>query len=259
MKKRLVFQVCVGKPSTLYKHCINSAAVYCEQYGIDHIVLTEPILRIQPDPFNSGRSKEASGRLGYLPIFEKENAFDYFDRYDQIAIIDADIWIRPGAPNIFDDLRDDVDFAGVVEADMPITPQYERKIVAYSRGQYGHFPNYPAAQQGGYRFYNMGMMVMNKSITKHIKGDARSFLNQPRFKDFVDGKGLHKWSTDQTLLNYWLWKDRVATDTISWKWNGLYRGIRDDKVKECNFVHFFLKDHLPDAGENVDSLMKVVW
>jgi hypothetical protein len=40
---------------------------------------------------------------GYLPIYEKENAFDYLDDYDQIAIIDADIYIRPDAPNIFED------------------------------------------------------------------------------------------------------------------------------------------------------------
>ena len=39
-----------------------------------------------------------------LPIYEKENAFDYFDDYDQIAIIDADIYIRDTAPNIFNEL-----------------------------------------------------------------------------------------------------------------------------------------------------------
>ena len=44
----------------------------------------------------------------YLPIYEKENAFDYIDDYDQIAIIDADIYIRPDSPNIFDEVSEDV-------------------------------------------------------------------------------------------------------------------------------------------------------
>jgi len=37
------------------------------------------------------------------------------------------------------------------------------------------------------------------------------------------------------------------------KWNGLYTAHKD--IKDCHFVHFFLKDKLPDRGENVEELM----
>ena len=47
--KKLIFQVSVGKPSKLYTTCINSVAEYCKKYSIDHIVLTEPKLKIRPD------------------------------------------------------------------------------------------------------------------------------------------------------------------------------------------------------------------
>ena len=90
--KKLIFQVSVGKPSKLYTTCIDSVAEYCKKYSIDHIVLTEPKLKIRPDMERTGRSKEAVERLGYMPIYEKENAFEYFDRYDQIAIVDSDIY-----------------------------------------------------------------------------------------------------------------------------------------------------------------------
>ena len=46
--KKLIFQVSVGKPSKLYTTCINSVAEYCKKYSIDHIVLTEPKLKIRP-------------------------------------------------------------------------------------------------------------------------------------------------------------------------------------------------------------------
>ena len=43
---------------------------------------------------------------------------------------------------------------------------------------------------------------------------------------------------------------------LDWKWNGLYTA--NNRIKECNFVHFFLKDKLPNRGEDVEGLMKDV-
>ena len=111
----------------------------------------------------------------------------------------------------------------------------------------------------GYEFMNMGLMVMNKKIHKYLRGDtAREFITRPEFKDFVDGKGAWKWSTDQTLLNTWIRKEKMNIKRLDWKWNALYKGVRDDKIKEAYFVHFFLKDLLPERGENVEELMDLV-
>ena len=120
--KRLIYQVAVGKPSKLYATCIETVSLYCERHGIEHIVQTTPKLRIKPDIFTTGRSTESySKHGGFLPIFEKENAFDLLDSYDQIAIVDADIFIREDAPNIFDDFGTDHAFGAVIEREMPIT------------------------------------------------------------------------------------------------------------------------------------------
>ena len=95
----------------------------------------------------------------------------------------------------------------------------------------------------GYEFFNMGLMVMNKSITKYLNGmTPLEFITQSQFSDFVDGKGAWKWSTDQTLLNYWVKKENMIQKELSWKWNALFTAIPDDKIKEAYFVHFFLKD-----------------
>ena len=260
--KRLVYQVCIGQAqnSKMYKHCIESVANYCDRYGIEHVVQRTPILRIKPDIFTTNRSVESYEKHGgYLPIYEKENAFDYFKKgYDQIAIVDADIYIRPDAPNIFDDLGSDYEFGAVVERDMPISGEYAMKIRNYSRMQYSGLGGVDWDwRDWGAKFYNMGLMVMNKSIVSHFKGqDARQFLSRPEFKRFVDGDGAWKWSTDQTLLNWWVKKENVKVKDMSWKWNALYKGVKDEHIPEANFIHFFLKDKLPLQGENIEQLMK---
>ena len=70
--------------------------------------------------------------------------------------------------------------------------------------------------------------------------------------------GAWKWSTDQTLLNYWIKKENMVQQELSWKWNALYTAIPDQNIKEAHFVHFFLKDKLPNGGENVEELMEKV-
>ena len=262
MNKRLIYQVCLGQAqnSALYKKCIESVANYCEFHGIDHHVQTTPILRIKPDVFATNRSVESYEKHGgFLPIYEKENAFDWFSKgYDQIAIIDADIYIRDKAPDIFGSLEPQYDFGAVVERDMPISGAYAQKIINYSHMQYTPLKdvNWEWADWGA-KFYNMGMMVMNKSILEYLHGEsARQFITRPEFKRFVDGDGAWKWSTDQTLLNWWVKKAGVKVKDMHWTWNALYKGVKDEHIPKANFVHFFLKDKLPDKGENVKALME---
>lgn len=260
MMKRLIYQVYTGKRSRLYDHCTASVAAYSKSIGADHIIQRTPILMIKPDPFQTNRSRESYEKHGgFLPIYEKENAFSYLKSYDQIAVIDADVYVKPNAPSIFDQLGDH-DFAAVVEREMPITNKYKQKIANYSRMQYGSIKNIDWKwNDAGGEFMNMGVMVMNKSIEKYLNGETpKQFLNRPRFKPFVDGLGAWKWSTDQTLLNTWIREEKMNIKHLDWKFNGLYSAIDNKKIKECHFVHFFLKDLLPNKGENVEELMKYV-
>jgi hypothetical protein len=256
--RRLIYQVAIGKQSKLYDHCTKSVREYAEKYDIDYIKQTQVIMNIKPDPFMSNRSAECRARAVPLPILEKENAFEYLYSYDQVAIIDSDVWIRPDAPNIFDNISLSVDFGGVVERDMPITKQYANKIIGYSNMQYSTLKDADFNKNHlGYEFMNMGIMVMNKSITKYLRGQSPAeFLRRPEFKRFIDGEGPWKWSTDQTLLNWWIRKEKMNIDRMDWKWNGLYTA--NSRIKECHFVHFFLKDKLPKGGEDVEQLMRDV-
>jgi hypothetical protein len=103
----------------------------------------------------------------------------------------------------------------------------------------------------------MGIMVLNKSFEKYLNGETpMQFLRRPRFKVFIDGMGSWKWSTDQTLLNVFVKEEKIRVKNMDWRWNGLYTA--NTGIKDCYFVHFFLKDKLPSAGENVEELMKNV-
>jgi len=273
--KRLIYQVYTGKRSKLYDHCTASVKAYAEyinskespQNRVDYVIQTQPIMRIKPDVFATNRSKESYEKYGgFLPIFEKENAFDYWDRYDQICIIDADIWIRPGSPNIFNEMSNETEFAGVVERQAPILPWYQEKLRGYTRMQYGTLEDvdWKWNNSGGH-FFNMGLMLMNRQFVNYlpIQSDGKhqsgkAFIERPEFKRFVDGLGAWKWSTDQTLLNWWVKKENMKIQELSWKWNALFTAIPNDRIKEAHFVHFFLKDKLPNHGENVDHLMEIV-
>lgn len=260
----MIYQVCLGKSrnSKLYQFCMESVENYCKNYGIDHIVQTEPILKIKPDIKVTNRSRESYEKHGgFLPIYEKENAFDYLDRYDQIAIIDADIYIKYDTPNIFDELPSEYDFGAVIEREMPINDRYRKKILAYSQGQYRTLKDveWNWSKSTGAEFFNMGLMIFNRSIKKYLNGEtAKEFITRKEFKKFVDGMGNWKWSTDQTLLNYWVKKSGMTDKHLDWHWNSLYKGIKDEYIKDAYFVHFFLKDHLPYKGENIKELQKVL-
>ena len=259
--KKLIYQVYTGKRSELYDHCTQSVKEYADRIGSQYLIQREPILCIAPDIFTTNRSKESYEKYGgFLPIYEKENAFAYLDSYDQIAIIDADIFIRPDCDEcLFSASGTDCDFAGVIERTMAITPEYQAKIHNYSRMQYAHNSISELFDWNnlGADFYNMGMMVINKSISKYLRGQTpEQFIRRPEFKNFVDGIGPWKWSTDQTLLNYWVKKERMVVNNLDWKWNGLFTA--NTNIKECNFIHFFLKDKLPNRGENVKDLMSMI-
>ena len=259
--KRMIYQVAVGKQSNLYQHCIQSVKDYCLKYNITHIVQNDPILKIRPDISRTGRSKEAVERLGYLPIYEKENAFTHLPNFDQVAIVDSDIYIRPNAPNIFDTLDNKFAFGAVAERELPCAKKYKSKIRKYSKAAFEPLTDVNWKWNDlGAEFYNMGLMVINtNNFIPFLKNQTpKEFISRPEFKDFVDGVGYKKWSTDQMLLNWWIKKEGIPTKNLDWRYNALYKGVDDNRLAEGYFIHFFLKDLLPNKGENVSALMEAI-
>lgn len=247
----LIYQVAVGNTPPFYDGCLASVDRYCSRFGYEHIVQTEPVLKIVP--LNSQRSAKTK-TLGYLPIYEKENALRYFDRFDKVAIIDADVYIRDLAPPVHA-VSDDL-FAGVVERQMPLSASYLVKIRKYSEGQYRRLDDVDWKWNGnGAEFFNMGVMLMDRGIAEHLNGETpEQFLRRPEFERFINGEGHWKWSTDQTLLNWWVKSSGMTTTHLDWRWNALYGGVRD--VSQAYFVHFFLSSKMPKKGAEIPQIIK---
>lgn len=244
MANNLIYQVAVGNANPLYEFCITSIAAYCKKHGIEHRVQREPVLKIVPS--NSHRSSQAVERLGYLPIFEKENAFDLLDQYNNICIVDSDVYAAPHAPNIFGEIQE-YEFGAVAERDMPLTAQHEKKIKKYSHAQYDSLRQEADFKWNelGAEFYNMGVMLCSSTLKKYLNGQtAQEFLSRAEFGRFVNGESNWRWSTDQTLLNYWIKHNKIKTRNLDWRWNALYRGIKDDCLPDAYFVHFFLSSYI---------------
>lgn len=240
--KRLVWQVAVGSRRLLWDRCLESMRTYAERHGIDYHLQTEPVLRIVPK--KSSRSPEAM-RLGYLPIFEKFQSFALLGEYDEILVVDADVWAAPRAPNIFEAVPDGAEFAAVIERDMPITNAYARKIDAYARGQYG---------DGAFPFANMGVRVIRKKLRRLLVGQTPTeFIRRPEFEPYVNGEGNLRWQTEQTLLNVWVRACGAHFQPLGWKWNALF-GAVVASLQEAHFVHFFLSDHL--EGDDPEVLIR---
>lgn len=260
MSRPLIYQVAVGPMTKLYKFCTDSVRQYAFSIGADYHLQTDIILGIKPNPRRSQRSPGAIKKLGCLPIFEKECAFAHFwPHRDQIAIIDSDVWVRPGSPNVFDCLGD-ADFAGVRERDTPSTPKHKKKLRLYSAMSFDTLRDVDwNLRDGAADFMNMGVMVMGGRFASYLNGETpREFLSRPEFQRFVDGEGHLRFSTDQLLLNWWIKKTGMKVKNLGWEWNCLYGASREGKVKEANFVHFFLSQLLSQKGENISELENLI-
>lgn len=263
----MIYQVCLGQAqkSRLYIHCIQSVKNYCIANNIDHKVLTAPKLKIKPNPFTGERSKESYEKHGgFIPIFEKENVFEHFGNYDQIAVVDADIYIRPDSPNVFDQVDKDFDLAAQYERESPVNQRYQKKLIEYSTGVLNHSVckkyDWDFSHPNGGEFFNSGMLVYNceNMLSSLGKINPKDFLDRPEFRDFIDGIGPFRWCGDQIMLNYWAKKDKLKVQHLDWKYNALFSALEEGKIEEAHFVHFFMKDRLTNKGENIEDLMRLI-
>ena len=231
--RRLVWQVYIGQRRPLWESCLDSIEAYCERHGFEHRVLTEPVLRIVP--LKSQRS-EGALRMGYLPIFEKFNAWALLHDFDEIAVIDADVYAKPDAPSIFDVVPSPFPFAAAIEREMPLTEAYAKRIAAYAQGQYGT-PWHP--------FRNMGVTVLRPELLRWLDGQTpEEFIRREEFEPFVNGEGAYRWATEQTLTNTWLERERIPVFSLPWQFNCMYGAVIPEAYDQAHLIHFFNSDKL---------------
>jgi hypothetical protein len=103
----------------------------------------------------------------------------------------------------------------------------------------------------------MGMMVLSRDVLPHLNGQTpKEFLQREEFARFVNGEGKFKWSTDQTLLNWWVKKSGMKTRNLDWRWNVLYSYVKPGAARESHFLHFNLASLFPQKGAEIPELIE---
>ena len=204
----------------------------------------------------------SSGSTSHLPIIPLPDLRPGFLLKSKEAELSFHVNPPPSkstAPDIFAE-SDGSTVSSVYECDLPINDAYANKIAAYSRMIQMFKLEWEFKPRTGYSFFNSGVMLYNSTKMKsELEGmSPKQFLSQPMLEEFINGIGPLKWQSDQITLNYWFAKNKINVQRLDWKWNALYSAISNNDMLKAHFVHFFLKDKLPNQGENIEELMKHV-
>jgi len=233
--KRLLFQVLIGERRPLWEKCVRSAAAYAARIGCVHQVQLEMVLKVMP---KKSQRSEGAVRLGGLPNLEKLNGLSYLHEFEQIALIDSDVYITDSAPNIFDCVPTDCDVAGVTERALPISPLYARKLDRYEQMQF-------APVNGvGLPFLQCGVMVYNRSFQRFMPDGPKAFWEQPSLERFINGEGGWRWQSEQCTLSWFLRANSVNVAALPIQFNWLYGALQPGRMHEGWFHHLFLSEHL---------------
>jgi hypothetical protein len=219
-------------------------AAYADRIGVDYHCQRHAILRIAPK--NSRRSASAL-KLGYLPILEKTSALDYLDRYDSVAVIDADVWVSPIAPSIFDQCQW-AHMNAVFERHLPLNRAYQKKLDSYERNMFGPLDGV------GLPFFNGGVMVFHQNIREFIPESAAEFLQREELQRFIDGVGQWRYSTDQVLWNWVAGATGMDVAGLAPRFNWLYGMVEKGWESHGWFHHFLLSSHL--TGDDPETMIR---
>lgn len=244
--RRLVYQVAIGPRRPLWEQCIESMARYCARHGFTHEVQREPILRIRP---KASQRSEGALRLGYLPNCEKMAGLSLFDQFEQIAIVDSDVWATADAPSIFDGVPPSCDLAAVTERALPISPIYARKLDRYERMQFAPLDGV------GLPFLQCGVIVYNRSFTRFMPGGPKGWYEQLELERFVNGEGPWRWQTEQVTLSWFCRAKGVDVAALDPRFNWLFGAILTAHRLEGWFHHMFLSEHL--TGTDPEQMVKM--
>lgn len=295
MSKNLIYQVYCGPNNPLYNVCIDSAKRYCNIHGIDHIVQKDPILKILPQKnpsldLNILQKRDHNSnpkrlidvlQLGYWSEFEKFNAFDYRHKgYDNICMLDADIYIKDNSPNIFNEIGN-YNVAAHYTMNKPLpSKEHVVFIQKYYEQNYGflrNFVNLPYVRIHGIDVINIitnSLMIVQSNFLNRVFGDCgvSEWLKKEENRIFIDRIDSIEYSGigDTVLSNFWIWKNGICAKQIDWRFNLYYRHtlheirqVHEAMLERAFFVHFvrdtnYKRDlFLNKQDGNIDWIKKI--
>jgi len=207
--KTAIFQILIG-PSRNQEYCIDSVKKYCSKYNIDHFISTKCLIN------------------GPHIMFEKYQLFHLLQsEYERVLYLDADILITPNAKNIFEIYNDENKFYAYDENDLSEHMDRDKYIFENDSSI-----EWPKNNKNKKQYFNGGVMLFSKKmLNDFIK--AFSFSDIPNWNDIY-------YFGDQTIINYWIAKNKIKFETIDHSFNRMDLGKMDEKNERfnSNFIHY---------------------
>jgi hypothetical protein len=197
----------LNKNSDYSKYCLNTWKYWCNKHNIDLHIATE----------HDNRFKYA--------VWNKELIYEIGQDYDKIGIIDSDTMIRWDAPNIFEQINEEI--AGVVDTS-------DLRWILNSLNNYGDAFFKEWTQPDIDEYFNAGVLFFDKKYLNIFKQVLDFYLeNKIKLDNWKKGGGK-----EQTVLNYFLTKNKVNKTDLFEKYCQITEGIRvnhDDGSKRIKY------------------------
>lgn len=180
---------------------------YCEEHSIDLLILRNSKEHIM--------QKCASDGGTWFPSLDRFYTYDLLEQYDNVLWLGSDIFVVPGAPNIFEQF-----------------PETELGVFFEGKRGFREELMLDCYNAHGFRpeaYFNIDVMLVNKRAREIYN------YNTTDFKDIHKGK----WQ-DQDFLNYKAFRDNFNITDMGWKWNCMISlfGWNSKQIPlDAHFIH----------------------
>ena len=137
-----------------------------------------------------------------------------FDTYDRILYVDADVLIKPDAPNIFEAINDS--YIHMLPENSYNKNYIEKEVIPYIQQVK---PSYKAS-----KYYNAGVMLLNREHRKAI--------------EFVHDEYFESFRFEQDYINYRIDKFNMQVIDLSIKWNAILLYEKSEDYLKNNYFTF---------------------
>ena len=201
--------------SSCQEYCINTWKPWCDKHNIDLIVLDEPIA-------DTTRVKPTWQRWYIWNLIENSGI-----EYEKIALVDVDTMVHWNAPNIFEEVGDEI---GVCVDNDNIN-----WVIESIKG-YAHMFD---TSVDWTEYFNCGMVVLPKSSKEFCK-EITDFWEQ-NFNELTHLQKTLSKGTDQTPVNYIAKKHKVRYLSKKWNLTHLNRKeiLSNFAFLECGYIFHF--------------------
>jgi len=212
-----------------HKNSIESIRYAANNWKADYIEITEcKYKEYNPQIIRNGGSWNgfATTKLWQL-IWIMEN----FENYDNVLILDTDIFINSNSPNIFEELSD-YDLAAVLDGNPGRLGDWirNRSIDYYSslNGCIEYFKtieNFDVEKYSNF-YINTGVLLFNtRRMRTHIQLLKSIILDNPKIMEYLE---THDSPIDQNLFSAWLSTSNVNLKLLDNTWNWTMPDISDE-------------------------------